>query len=85
MILSPACKELFPAFSLTLTGLPEWLKRDDHYGFTVSTGILHLTGTPPKNGPAKITITAANAFGAAQPTILSITVADKGKGIQAAP
>lgn len=85
LVTNAGMKELSPAFSLTLTGLPEWLKRDDQYGFTASTGILRLFGTPPKNGMAKITIIAVNEFGTAQPTILTITVTDKGKGTQAAP
>ncbi len=74
-----------PTFALTLTGLPDWLKRDDHYGFTASTGILRLTGTPPKNGTSKITVTAVNEFGAAQPVTITIITSTKGDIADDAP
>lgn len=78
-------KELSPAFALTLTGLPEWLKRDDRYGFTSSTGILRLSGTPTKSGTAKIAITATNEFGTAEPVTLTIVTSAKGESPEASP
>jgi hypothetical protein len=76
LVTNAGMKELSPAFSLTLTGLPDWLKRDDRYGFTASTGTLRLIGMPPKLDTATVTVTATNEFGTAPPvTFIIITSA----------
>lgn len=85
LVTNAGLKELSPTFSLTLTGLPEWLKRDERYGFTASTGILRLTGTPAKIGTAKITIIATNEFGTAPPQTITISVTAKGTALNATP
>ncbi len=85
LVTNAGLKELSPTFSLTLTGLPDWLKRDDRYGFTASTGTLRLIGTPLALGTAKITVAATNEFGAAQPVTITISVAAKGAAPDATP